>query len=269
MLGIYDIHRRYEQQLTREFIDIDAKDVAPYYLSRLESVAILAKWENRPKASFDYISKLRSSRGETEMVFAASQLESIEEEFTCLIRRAIYDRVAHEIVSLVAAAHINNKKLYPYIPEILQLCIEAIVGGQFPRPTNEYKRKQFLRNLKIVMLLESLTYRGIPPTRNFGTAPGQYGIDIVAKLMKLSHEAIATIWKERYKYYSGNINSWRKYRQLFISGATTTAMKIYKEKLVSYGDGSIYNDESSVRGFREGSSSPLSTYVLPWARSPY
>ena len=163
----------------------------------------------------------------------------------------------------------NNKRLYPYIPRILQLCIKEIVGGRFPRPTNEYKRKQFLRNLKIVMLLESLTYRGIPPTRNFATDPGQYGIDIVGKLMDLTPEAIATIWKERDKYYSGNINSWRKYRQLFISGATTTAMKIYKEKLVSYGDGSIYNDESSVRGFREGSSSPLSTYVLPWARSPY
>ena len=85
MLGIYDIHRRYEQQLTREFIDIDAKDVAPYYLSRLESVAILAKWENRPKALFNYISKLRSSRGETKMAFAASELESVEAAFYCLI----------------------------------------------------------------------------------------------------------------------------------------------------------------------------------------
>ena len=203
------------------------------------------------------------------MAFAASELESVEAAFYCLIRRAAYDRVAHEIVSIVAMEHISNRKLYPYIPEILQLCIEAIAGGQFPCPTNEYKRKQFLRNLKIVMLLESLTYRGIPPTRNMGTDPGQYGIDIVGKLMDLTPEAIATIWKERDKYYSGTINSWRKYRQLFISGATTTTMKRFKEKLVSYGDGSIYNDESSVRGFREGSSSPLSTYVLPWARSPY
>ena len=102
MLGIYDIHRRYEQQLTREFIDIDAKAVAPYYLSRLESVAILAEWEKRPKASFNYINKLRISRGETEMAYAASELESVEEAFYCLIRRAVYDRVAHEIVSLVA-----------------------------------------------------------------------------------------------------------------------------------------------------------------------
>ena len=107
-------------------------------------------------------------------------LESVEEEFTCLIRRAVYDRVAHEDSQYRSdGTLLVNRKLYPYIPEILQLCIEAIAGGRFPRPTNEYKRKQFLRNLKIVMLLESLTYRGIPPTRNFGTAPGQYGIDIV------------------------------------------------------------------------------------------
>ena len=165
MLGIYDILRRYEQQLTKDLIDVDAKAMASYYLSRLESVAILAEWENRPKALFNYISKLRSSRGETKMAFAASELESVEEAFNCLIRRAFHDRVAFEIVRLVAVTHINNRRLYPYIPEILQRCIEVIVAGQFPCPNNKFKRKRFLRNIKIVKLLVFLIDKGIPPTR--------------------------------------------------------------------------------------------------------
>ena len=259
MLGLYETLRKYEQLLTKDLINVDVEARASYYLSHLQTVAILAEWENRPKALFNYISKLRSSRGDTRMAYAASRLESIEESFTCLIRRAVYDRVAHEIVSLVAATHINDRGQYPYIPEILQRCIEAIAAGYFPCPTNEFKRKKFLRNIKIVELLVFLIGYGIPPTRNPGTAPGQYGIDIVGKLMRLSAEAIATIWKERDKYYSGIIDDWREKRRIYSSAG----MVRYRKRLASLGDGSLEN--FSGRSLKD----PLSTYVLPWARSPY
>lgn len=128
MEALCKILRNYEQLLTKELIDADAESMACYYLSRLQDIKILAYWEDKSKALFNYISKLRSLRGDTRLAYAASQLNELEEEFAFLARRAMYDRVAHKIVSIVAEEHIRDRKLFPYIPLILQLCIEEIVG---------------------------------------------------------------------------------------------------------------------------------------------
>ena len=290
MRGIYYILREYEQELTKQLIDVDAEAMASWYLSRLQLVVLRAEWEGvynkfiriyqqqfrkgeidaNAKAMLSYclawrevgaipaaqknivesfvgsVSKLFRSGRDTNIADIVLELRCLEEAFACLKRRASRDRVAHEIVHRIVAKLIDDEKPY-YIPESLQSCKKEIAAGQFPRPnSSEGKRVKFLRNIKIVKLLVFLIDHGIAPTHNAATAPGQYGIDIVGKLMKLSPESIATIWQQRDTYYSGHINSWNEYREV----SNSEAVDEYRKELVSRGDGSPKKSLSSLRGFR-------------------
>ena len=265
MEGIRNIIRSYEQILTKELIDADPDVMASHYVFRLRNMIILVDWEDKPQALFDKESKRLSSLGDTRMAYAASQIDELEEVFCLLIKRSVYDRVAHRILSLVTIEHTEDRKSLPYIPQALRFWIMGVFEGYFPPPTNEEKRLKFLRNVKIVMLLETLTFRGIPPTRNPGTAPGQYGVDIIGELMNLSPDTIATIWKERVKYSNDPFDSWKDYRRLFNSDFVDR----YKKTLADRGNSSRKNEDSTQRNLNENLPNPLSTHVVSWINDLY
>lgn len=250
----------YMALLSVELEHADAGALSYYYLSQLRAMKILVAWEDRPRALFDAESKRRCSQGDTAMTYAAWNIGNVDEDFRFLVKRARYDRVADEILVNVAIEYSANAKSL-YMPKVLREWMMKFFAGLVERPANEERRIKFLRNVKIVKLLNQMAHWGIPPTHNVATAPGQYRIDIAAKLMNLSHHTIATVWKDRYRYWDGPYGNWNDFRRVFDPGLRDISDKVKN----GVGGVSYKNEESTLMS---SSPSPYAR-VFTWLTNIY
>ena len=182
---------------------VDPEAIVRDYLPIFDEMKILTYWEEKPIALFDYVNEKRVTQGDLSMANAMTHAIGLEYEFRDLVKRAKYDKNVFNALRILASKHYQYMMSLPYIPITLRQWIVDYLADRLKPPTNEKKLRIFLRNLKIVMLLEKLRHLGIPPTRNKATKPGQYGMDIIGKIIFRTPESIATVWKNRYKYWDG------------------------------------------------------------------
>lgn len=209
---ILEIVRNELKILSDELDNVDPETIVRDYLPIFDEMKILAYWEDKPVALFDYANEKRCLQGDLSMANAMSQALRLEHEFRDLVKRSEYDENVFNALRILSSKHYQYKMTLPYIPLALREWMVDYLAGRLKPPTNMEKRRKFLRNMKIVKLLNALCYMGIPPTRNYATKPGQSGMDIIAEMMFLSHETIATVWRNRYKYWDGQYVTWESFR---------------------------------------------------------
>ena len=200
---------RFKREFTRVFIDIDAESKVPCYLHALEIYSFM----RRKGQDLNDLPPIAFACSMTAL--GPRHYDTLEQTFDFLVERVEHDGVAYRIVQLIAAETYNNER-YPVIPEVLRRCIKDIIQENIPYPTNESKRKTFLRNVMIVRLLDFLCHQGIAPTRNPATESEQYGMDIVGEIDFLTPASIAGIWKDKKKYWGRTSYDWEFSRGYYI-----------------------------------------------------
>ena len=257
--------RDYKKELSDALDNVDSEAIVRDYLPIFDEMKILAYWENKPMALFENVNQRRCLQGDSSMATAMMLALRLEHEFSDLVKRSKYDIKVFNALRNLSAKHYQYLMLLPYIPLALREWIVEYLAGRLKPPTLGGKRLRFLRNIKIVKLLNFLSSRGIPPTRNTATGPGQYGIDIVRKMVHKSRHTIATIWKDRYKYWDGPYVNWESFRRVFDPDISDTSKKAKNR----HEDISDRNEKSTPYGyFIEKTPEGIRTRVIPWVNLP-
>ena len=112
--------RDYKKELSDALDNVDSEAIARDYLPIFDEMKILAYWENKPMALFDYVNQRHCLQGDSRMANAITHAYRLEHEFSDLVKRSKYDIKVFNALRNLSAKHYQYLMSLPFIPLALR-----------------------------------------------------------------------------------------------------------------------------------------------------